>query len=179
MKPPILLWGDDLKTKKIALMGIILGLTFSFSAIDSVVSSVLPLGVKIGIANIIVMLTTITIGRKEGFTITILKSLFILITKGVTASILSLSGGILSFAIVILLLKSEKNSLVLISVSGAVMHNIGQILTASLIMKNINTLFYAPVLIIAGVLAGIVTGAIIRAVLPFAERTIKETVKEE
>lgn len=160
-------------------MGIILALTFSFSAIDSVISAVLPLGVKVGIANIVVMLVTVIIGRKEGFIITVLKSLFILITKGVTASLLSLSGGILSFLIVILLLKSEKNSLILISVSGAVMHNIGQITTASLIMKNTNTLFYAPVLIIAGILAGTATGIVIKAVLPFAERTIKETVKEE
>ena len=168
-----------MKTKKIALLGIISALTFSLSALDSVISAPLPLGVRIGVANIVIMLTILTVGKKEGFIITLLKSLFILVTKGITASLLSLSGGILAFLITILLLKSEKNSLILISVLSALTHNVGQIIMASVIMKNINTLFYLPVLIVSAVITGAITGSVIKAVMPLAEKAVKKTVKEE
>ncbi|MBP0959686.1 MAG: Gx transporter family protein [Oscillospiraceae bacterium] len=168
-----------MKTKKIALLGIISALTFSLSALDSVISAPLPLGVRVGVANIVVMLTILTVGRKEGFIITLLKSLFILVTKGITASLLSLSGGILAFLITILLLKSEKNSLILISVLSAITHNLGQIIMASVVMKNINTLFYLPVLIVSAVITGTITGSVIKAVMPLAEKAVKKTVKEE
>lgn len=168
-----------MKTKKIALLGIISALTFSLSAVDSVISAPLPAGIRIGVANIVVMLTVISVGKKEGFIITLLKSLFILVTKGITASLLSFSGGILAFLITILLLKSEKNSLILISVLSAVSHNIGQIIMASAIMKNINTLFYLPVLIVSAVITGTITGTAIKAVMPLAEKAVKKTVKEE
>lgn len=160
-------------------MGIISALTFSLSALDSVISAPLPLGVRIGVANIVVMLTIFTVGKKEGFIITLLKSLFILVTKGITASLLSLSGGMLAFLITILLLKSEKNSLILISVLSALTHNVGQIIMASVIMKNINTLFYLPVLIVSAVITGAITGSVIKAVMPLAEKAVKKTVKEE
>ncbi|MBQ7959196.1 MAG: Gx transporter family protein [Oscillospiraceae bacterium] len=168
-----------MKTKKIALLGIISALTFSLSALDSVISAPLPLGVRIGVANIVIMLTILTVGKKEGFIITLLKSLFILVTKGITASLLSLSGGILAFLITILLLKSEKNSLILISVLSALTHNVGQIIMASVIMKNINTLFYLPVLMVSAIITGTITGSVIKAVMPLAEKAVKKTVKEE
>lgn len=160
-------------------MGIISALTFSLSALDSVISASLPLGVRIGVANIVVILTILTVGKKEGFIITLLKSLFILVTKGITPSLLSFSGGILAFLITILLLKSEKNSLILISVISALTHNAGQIIMASVIMKNINTLFYLPVLIVSAVITGTITGTAIKAVIPLAEKAVKKTVKEE
>ena len=160
-------------------MGIISALTFSLSAVDSVISAPLPLGVRIGVANIVVILTILTVGKKEGFIITLLKSLFILVTKGITASLLSLSGGMLAFLITILLLKSEKNSLILISVLSALTHNVGQIIMASVIMKNINTLFYLPVLVVSAVITGTITGTAIKAVMPLAEKAVKKTVKEE
>ena len=160
-------------------MGIISALTFSLSAVDSVISAPLPLGVRIDVANIVVILTILTVGKKEGFIITLLKSLFILVTKGITASLLSFSGGMLAFLITILLLKSEKNSLILISVLSALTHNVGQIIMASVIMKNINTLFYLPVLVVSAVITGTITGTAIKAVIPLAEKAVKKTVKEE
>ncbi len=160
-------------------MGIISALTFSLSAVDSLVSAPLPLGVRIGVANIVVMLTILSVGKKEGFIITLLKSLFILITKGITASLLSFSGGLLAFSITIILLKSEKNSLILISVLSALAHNIGQIIMASVIMKNINTLFYLPVLVVSAVITGTITGTAIKAVMPLTEKAVQKTVKEE
>ena len=160
-------------------MGIISALTFSLSAVDSVISAPLPLGVRIGVANIVVMLTILSVGKKEGFIITLLKTLFILITKGITASLLSFSGGLLAFSITIILLKSEKNSLILISVLSALAHNIGQIIMASVIMKNINTLFYLPVLVVSAVITGTITGTAIKAVMPLTEKAVQKTVKEE
>ncbi|MGN0690206.1 MAG: Gx transporter family protein [Oscillospiraceae bacterium] len=163
-----------MKTKKTAVMGLLLALTFALSAVETAVSMGLPAGVRIGLANIVVMLALLSMGKKEALTIVVAKSVFILITKGVTAFMLSLCGGVASFIAVLLLIKSEKNSLILISVAGALVHNIAQLIAASLILKNINTLFYAPVLIIAGVIAGSATGTVIKIALPAVTKAVND-----
>lgn len=155
-------------------MGLLLALTFALSAVETAVSVGLPAGVRIGLANIVVMLALLSMGKKEALTIVVAKSVFILITKGVTAFMLSLCGGVFSFIAVLLLIKSEKNSLILISVVGALVHNIAQLIVASLILKNINTLFYAPVLIIAGVIAGSATGTVIKIALPAVTKAVND-----
>ncbi len=168
------MWGDGLKTKKLAVMGLLLALTFALSAVETAVSAGLPAGVRIGLANIVVMLALLSMGKKEALTIVVAKSVFILITKGATAFVLSLCGGVSSFIAVLLLIQSEKNSLILISVVGALVHNIAQLAAASLILKNINTLFYAPVLIIAGVIAGSATGTVIKITLPAVTKAVND-----
>lgn len=152
--------------KQITLMGLLLALTFSLSALETALSSALPAGVRIGLANIVVMITLLTLGKKYALTIVILKSLFIFLTKGFSAFLMSFAGGILSFAALVILIKSEKNSLSLISVISALVHNMAQLVTACFTLGSINVLWYAPVLVLAGVFAGLATGTVAGAVLP-------------
>lgn len=153
-------------------MGIMLGLTFALSAVETALSVALPLGVRVGLANIIVMLVLITMGKKQAFAIVVMKSAFILLTKGITAFAMSLCGGVCSFIIIVLLFGKKKNSLILVSVAGALTHNLAQMAMSAVITGSTSTLFYAPVLIIAGIIAGTATGIVIAAVLPAAEKAV-------
>ena len=97
----------------------------------------------------------------------VLKALFVLITRG-TVAFLSLLGGVLSVAImlIILFIFKEKVSYLIISVFGSVFHNIGQFIGISLIYTSMGLWAYLPILIISGIIAGIVTSTLLRFILP-------------
>jgi heptaprenyl diphosphate synthase len=89
--------------------------------------------------------------------------------RGPFAALLSFAGGMLSVALIILLLFLFKNkiSYIALSVAGAIAHNIGQLIVACLIMQNM-TLFiiYLPILLIAGAVLGTLTGILLEILIP-------------
>lgn len=156
------------------------GLLFAIALVLSLVENMLPLltvavpGVKFGLSNIAVMYALFFIGTRQAYTITILKALFIFITRGFIASTLSLSGGLLSITVMLLLflLPKEKISYLGISVAGAVFHNIGQFLVVTLVYVGASIWIYLPVLLISGIIAGIITATLLRIVLPALKKLL-------
>lgn len=126
----------------------------------------LPVGVKLGSSNIIVMYSLFFLGNKWGFSVAFLKSLFVLFLRGPVAFALSLSGALLSCVVISILKRSDGLSLIFISIGGAVAHNIGQIISACVILKNPYLWYYLPVLIISGVLMGSITGVTSKIIMP-------------
>ena len=136
----------------------------------------LPPGVKLGLSNIVTMYCVLFIGKPHAVTLAALKSLFVFLTRGFLAGILSFSGGILSIAVIILLLLlfKERLSYAAAGIAGAVTHNIGQLAAYSVIMNtNLVFSFYTPVLLIAGVAMGAVTGVTLRLLLPFLRKVLR------
>lgn len=123
-----------MKSRNTALCGLLLALSAGISAAESLIP--LPLGVKPGFSNLPVMYSMAEQGAKYGFAICILKSVFVLLTRGVAAFFMSLSGGTLSYIIMLLLYRKTEASLMLISIAGALAHNAGQLCAASAIRKT-------------------------------------------
>ena len=92
--------------------------------------------------------------------------------RGATSGILSLSGGIASVCVMILLTAAFKDriSYLLLSIFGAIFHNLGQLAVLTLIMLNGYALWYTPVLLVAGVIMGSVTGSLLKVVMPAFKR---------
>ena len=65
-----------------------------------------------------------------------------------------------------LLMKIKGLNLVYLSIGGAVCHNLGQLLAASLCLKNIYVWYYIPVLVLFGIVMGTVTGITIKIIMP-------------
>lgn len=72
----------------------------------------------------------------------------------------SIAGTLCSLSLMLVLKKSEKFSMIGVSVAGAVMHNIGQILMAVIILGTREIIYYLPVLAISGIIAGVVIGIV-------------------
>ncbi len=132
----------------------------------------LPPGFKLGLSNISTMYALFFLGKKQAFTIAILKSAFVFFTRGAMSGALSLSGGIVSLGIMIILscVFKDKISYLMLSVCGAVCHNFGQLAMLTLIMFNTYALWYSPVLLVAGIIMGCVTGTVLKAVMPAFKR---------
>lgn len=148
-----------------------LGMYLALALICSYVESLIPFyfgvpGVKLGLTNIVVVLLLYIIGAKEAFGISVMRILLAGFLFGNPFSILySLSGGILSFLVMYLLKKTEKLKVITVSVAGGLMHNMGQLLVAALVVENYHVLYYLPVLLIAGFVTGFLIGILSQEII--------------
>lgn len=150
-------------------MGLLFALMSALSFLESMLTPWLglPPGVKIGLANIVVMYALLCLGKGSALTLTALKSLFVLLTRGVTAGALSLGGGMLAFLVMTLLHgPKHKASLFILSASSAIAHNLGQLLVLKLLMRSVYTLYYMPILLVSGLVMGSLTVCCLKAMVP-------------
>ena len=142
------------KQNKIYKM-VYMGLLVSMALVLSLIERMLPVpfiapGAKLGLANLIIVISVYTLDSyKDSFIILILKILLSSILGGSISSLLySISGGVLSFIVTILVKQLGKRyvSVIGVSTSAAVFHNVGQLFAASIIFKNFNIFLYLPIL---------------------------------
>ena len=158
------------KTRLLVLTGLMLAVAIVLSVVENMLPP-LPIpvpGVKFGLSNIAVMYALFFHGKKQAFTIALLKSVFVFATRGMIASLLSLAGGILSLVVMITLLAifGKRISYLMISLFGAVAHNLGQFLVITLLYTDLAILGYLPLLMVSGILAGIATATLLKFILP-------------
>ena len=139
----------------------------ALSFLESLVPTPLP-GLRLGLSNIVVMYTLFLRGTGEGYLLCGLKSAFVLLTRGATPALLSLCGGLVSVTAMLLIrcaLRDERYTLV--SVGGAVSHNMAQLALAGVLLGGTTALRpLIPPLAVAGVAVGILTAALLRALIP-------------
>lgn len=151
-----------ISTKNIALCGVFTALAMIFSYVESVIPVPIPVpGIKLGVANIAVITILYVLGVKEAVIINLLRIVLTALLFGNLNSFLfSISGAILSMAIMIIMKKLDFFSYIGVSVCGGVMHNVGQIIAAVFIMGSEAIVYYLPVLIVSGVFTGVVIGVV-------------------
>ncbi len=145
--------------KKSAFYGLMLAAALIFSYAEAVIPiSIAVPGVKLGLANIAVLTLLYTSGFKMAFAINVLRIIIVGLSFGNFASfILSISGGIVAI-VFMALFKKLGFSVVSVSATAAVAHNIGQIIAARFVTGAPLVLYYIPVLIVTGLITGILTG---------------------
>ena len=162
------------KVKRLALMGLLFALAMALSFLESLLPALpmLPPGIRLGLSNIITMYALFVLGPVSGYTIAVLKSLFVLLTRGAVAAAMSASGGIASVTVMLLLslLPGIRRQYLLLSVFGGAAHNVGQLIAARFIIINQYVWYYLPVLLAAGLLMGAITGMALRVVMPYLDR---------
>ena len=137
-----------------------IALAMILSYVESLIPSPGIPGVKLGLANLVVIFALYRLGWKEAVGISLLRVFLVSLLFGHVASLAySASGAALSLVGMILLIRTDKLSCVSVSVIGGVLHNIGQILMAWLLMGQ-NVMYYLPVLILSGTVAGVAIGIV-------------------
>ena len=149
-----------MKTKKITVMAMCIALAMILSYVESQIPSPGIPGVKLGLANLAVIFALYKLGWKEAAGISLLRVLLVSLLFGHVASLMySAAGAVLSLLGMILLRRVDKLSCVFVSVSGGVLHNVGQILMAWALMGP-NVVYYLPVLIVSGTVTGVLIGVL-------------------
>ena len=148
------------KTMRIANYGLLIALAFTFSWLECQCFPVMPVpGMKLGLTNLVVLITLYTMGGKDAFFINLVRIILVAATFGNMSSLLySLAGGMLSTGIMIFLKKCTKASVLIVSLLGAISHNIGQIIVSMILLETTKIVYYLAFLWIGGTVSGMVIG---------------------
>lgn len=173
-----------MKIKRLTELSLLTALALIIFVIELQIPNLSPIaGIKLGLANIITVYAVYRYRWSEAALILLARILLSsLFTSNPSAVIYSLSGGFFCLLGMLLLKKIiPVNHLWLCSVFGAVLHNIGQIAAAVLIMRTTAVLLYLPPLILSGCTAGALTGLAAQLVLKrmLKNKSYKVKTKEQ
>lgn len=165
--------GDTI-ARKVASSGLLLALAVLFGYVEAIIPVPMPVpGMKLGLANIVIVTILYLAGWKEAIVISALRVLIIGFLFGNLFSIsYGLAGTALSILGMALVRKTRRFSVVSVSALGGVLHNCGQILVATLVVIGFPWKWYLPVLMLAGLGAGIVTGFLNRLIIPRVKKVV-------
>ena len=141
---------QKISAKTVALLAMMIALALVFSYVETLIPINFGIpGVKLGLANLVIVAALYLIGGKEAFLVSVVRIFLSGFMFGNLASIMY------SLAV---------------SVLGGICHNIGQLIVAILVVENLKLIFYVPVLLISGFVTGLLIGIVSRVILPAVRR---------
>lgn len=162
-------------TKKITISGIFIAAAMVLSFVEGLIPFNFGIpGIKLGLANIVALTALFILGPFFATAIQLGRIVLGSLMFGNMAGLFySLAGGILSVLVMIILYKIKRPlfGIIAISAAGAVFHNVGQILAASVIVQDLRIGYYLPILMLTGIGAGIIVGIICRYLVKALGRT--------
>lgn len=150
--------------RRIAFAGVFISLALVLSVIENYfpIGLIIPIpGIKLGLANIVTVFAIVTLRPVDTIAIIVVRCLVMGLFTGPVSLLFSLSGAFLAFLIMQLLMFGIDRffSVVGISMAGSVSHNVGQIIVAVILLKDIKILlFYLPFLMLVSLFTGALVG---------------------
>ena len=148
------------KTEKLAIRAMLVALAFVLAWLEAQIPTFIAVpGVKLGLTNLVVLLALYRLSPGDALVINGIRIVLVGLTFGNLFSMwYALAGGLLSGIGMILLKQLCHARLVTVSVCGALLHNLGQILVAVIVLDTSSLFYYLVVLWISGLIAGTVLG---------------------
>ena len=150
------------KIRKMVFISILVSIGLALSVLESAIPLLIAMpGARLGLSNMVVLVTIIVFGFKDGIKVAMLKStVLMLVTGSISSFIYSISGAILSCIMMYIAFKywSRLFSLIGVSIIGALSHNFAQVSVASAIMNNIRIYTYLPFLMLMSLFTGYFVG---------------------
>lgn len=147
---------------KMSLIAILTAGAIIIGIIESFIPSVGIPGVKLGLVNIVILITLFELGVTEAVFVNLSRVFLVAILRGTILTmgfLMSLVGAVLSLAIMILFrVFVKKFSIIGVSVLGAIFHVVGQILIAWLFLETPYILLYLPIITISAIITGVLVG---------------------
>ena len=149
-----------MKPRKAAFLGLSVALALILSFVESQIPALVAVpGVKVGLPNLVMVFLLYRMGWRETLAVSLIRAVLVALLFGnVQSLVFSLAGALLSLAGMILLKKTGLFSPMAVSVTGGVLHNVGQIAAACLWTGTRQIVYYLPALLVTGIGAGAVIG---------------------
>lgn len=150
-----------MKTKRIALLGLLTAIALTIFMIEAQIPAVIPIpGVKLGLSNIVTVFAVFTLGPWDGVAVLACRIFLGAVFAGNFSTILySAAGGFLSILVTMGLRRVLKeNQIWAAGCLGAIAHSVGQMIAAIAITRTPGLLVYLPVLVIISIFTGLFTG---------------------
>ena len=153
------------RIQALALSGLLMAVMLALGYVESLLPTGVP-GIKLGLSNSVLIFAIYTLGVPTAFLLMIGKVLLSgFLFSGVNAMLYAFAGGLLSMLVMSLLYRLKSFHIVTIAMAGAVMHNVGQVALAMLMLETDKLFYYMAVLMLVGLVTGFVTGNAARILL--------------
>ncbi len=159
-------------SRKVAFYGIFAALAILMGYIESLVPSPVPVpGIKLGLANVIVLIAMYFMGNKSAVGVNIIRvAISALLFNGFAGLLYSAAGALASFIVMMSIKRIKSAGIIGVSVAGGIAHNIAQISVAALVLDTPGLMFYLPVLLVSGVITGIIIGLVAKYCLAYINK---------
>ena len=158
-----------MKVQKMALLGVLTAGAIVIAILESFIPSIGIPGVKLGLANIVILIILYELGIVEAIVVNLLRVLVVGLVRGTFLGMgffMSLTGAVFSLGIMILFyLLIKKFSVIGVSVIGSIFHVGGQILIAMIYLGTAYIVLYLPVLAISAIITGVFVGIIAKLII--------------
>lgn len=155
--------------RKMSLIAMLTALAVAIGVAESFIPSIGIPGVKLGLANIIILITLYELGIKEAIAVNAFRVFLVGMLRGSIFSmgfLMSLTGATLSLTVMIIFyLLIKKFSVIGVSVIGSMFHIFGQVLIAMIFMGSAYILLYLPFIAVSAVITGIFVGLVAKVVI--------------
>lgn len=164
-----------MKTRDITKIAILTSICVVISILESLftfIGDIVP-GLKLGLANIVIIFALYEYDFKTAFLVSIIRVLIVaLLRTGFGINFFfSLSGAIFSI-VFMYIFKKTRLSIIGVSIIGSVFHSVGQVLVGMLLLDNYNVIYYLPYLLLFSIPTGIVIGIISKKMIDTAGRYV-------
>ena len=155
------------KTKKTALLGLLAAIAIVINLVEAAFIPPLQFGIRLGLANIVALVTLQLFGVKEMWTVNLLRLSLGNLLKGILfgAPFWISASGIFLSSLSLLLTRRLKSSVLFSSILSALAHSLGQLLCVILLYAQPGIAVLLPTLLVSSLLTGILTGSIAVQVL--------------
>lgn len=154
-----------MKVQKMCIIAMLMAMAIAIGILESFIPSFSVPGIKLGFANIIILLTLYEFGIIEALIVNLGRVFVVNLVRGTIFQMsffMSLTGAMLSMLVMWILVKCfKKLTPIAVSVVGAIFHVAGQFLIAIIFLSNVNILYYAPILLLVSVGTGILVGIVV------------------
>ena len=154
-------------TKRIALDAVLSAAALLLFIVEAQLPPLTAIpGIKIGLANAVTLAAVYLCGRRDAAAILFVRVCLGAVFAGnLTTFLYSAGGAALCLAVTCLLCRPLQKTVWVVSVFGAITHNIGQLLVASVMLRSGAVFWYLPYLLIAAVISGAFTGLCVQFLL--------------
>ena len=158
-----------MKVQKMALLGVLTAGAIVIAILESFIPSVGIPGVKMGLANIVILIILYELGIVEAIIVNLLRVLVVGLVRGTFLSmgfLMSITGAVMSLGIMILFyLLIKKFSIIGVSVIGSLFHITGQLLIAMLFLGTGYIFLYLPIIAISAIITGVFVGIVAQLII--------------
>ena len=162
-----------ISAKKVAVLGVLTTLALILSYVESLIPVFVGIpGVKLGLANLVVVFMLYRMSVKDAALVSIMRILLSGFMFGNLMSIaFSLAGALFSISAMYLLKRIKGFSVMGISVAGGCMHNLGQLCVSIFVVQTARLIYYFPLLMISGIVTGFLIGILVKLMLQYIPKT--------
>ncbi|HOQ10671.1 MAG TPA: Gx transporter family protein [Syntrophomonadaceae bacterium] len=163
-------------TKRLAVIAMLVAQAAVLHYLESLIPNPVPVpGVKLGLANIITLIALVIFDFRTALEIAIMRTILGSLLAGTLFGMgffMSFSGAVTSTVVMALILRSfNMLSMVGISILGAIAHNVGQLIMATLVLHFPGIFFYLPAMLLFSIPTGILTGLLTNELVKYIRAT--------